>query len=335
MNQVKPIVIYERRKARQAKLNAATGSTAYLNGANNFSTASVFNPNASTSTTNLPMGARRSTSPEYQQWDAEGRATNFVSDPTLYAPQPKRPTRMPSSQPASRAQSPAQMSERERPAFGVSGPVRQDTASSNNSWNPPQGNDSYAMGRTYAGASPQNRTPSGAITKPLASMQPAQSTVSHQVPYSQQQQQSQPPSIAPPPYIPPPPASQPHSPVTPHTPHASTNPFAVPPMLQASFRGNMMAQGQQPTPTQAHFAEAQVPLQSPQAPQTPQGHLPSPFEQAQSQPYAYPQTQPHLTGGHAQEATDATYYTAHQGHSRPMTMTEDAYAAYDGSPSLR
>ncbi|KAK7691171.1 hypothetical protein QCA50_006274 [Cerrena zonata] len=117
MNQVKPTVIYERRKARQAKLNAANGSTAYLNAPNNFSTASVFNPNASTSS--LPLGSRRSTSPEYQQWDSEGRAVNYAPDPTLYAPQPKRPARMPSSQPGSRTDSPAQMSERERP-FGVS-----------------------------------------------------------------------------------------------------------------------------------------------------------------------------------------------------------------------
>ncbi|KAK7691170.1 hypothetical protein QCA50_006273 [Cerrena zonata] len=119
----------------------------------------------------------------------------------------------------------------------------------------------------------------------------------------------------PPPYVPSPPASQPHSPITPHTP---TNPFAVPAALQASFKGSM---SQQPTPTQAHFAQAPQPQQTP------------PFHPAQS--YGYPQSQPQVTGGHIPEATEASYYTAQQGHSRPVTMTEDAYAGYDASPSLR
>lgn len=320
MNEVKPTVIYERRKARQAKLNAANSSTAYLTGPNNFSTTSVFNPNASTSS--LPgAGGRRSSSPEHQQWDAQGRAVNYAPDPTLYAPQPKRPpTRLPSSQPSSRTQSPTQMSERTRP-FNVSGPVRQDTVSSNNSWNVPQGGDSYAMSKTYTTASPQNASSpaSRAAATPPAIRPPSQPVVSQQ-----QAAYSQPPTIAPPPYVPSPPASQPHSPIT---PQPSMNPFAVPPALQSAYRGPM---SQQPTPTQMHFAQTSQVVQTPQ---TARGQIPPSLSPAQ--PHVYSQTQPQFTGGHIPEATEASYHTAQQGHSRPITMTEDAYAGYDGSPSLR
>lgn len=326
MNETKPVVIYERRKARQAKLSG-NDSTVYLNapafGSNyNFtSSTSVFNPHKSDSS--LPYGSRRSDSPEHQQWDAEGRAVNYAPDSTLYAPQPKRPAKLPSTLPTSRTDSPAQMAERERP-FGVSGPVRQDTASSNTSWNAPQGNNSYPMSRTNAGQASQVVSPvaTGSL-QPLATSTPPQAVASPPIQQAQYTP-SQPPSIAPPSYVSSPPVSQPHSPITPHTPQqAPTNPFAVPTALQAaSFQGN---RSQQPTPTQAYFA------QSPQGYQSPQVHVTPPFPYAQPQVYSQAQ-QPHLTGGHVPEATDVSYYTA-QGHSTPGT--EDAYASYNAEPSLK
>ncbi|OSC97850.1 hypothetical protein PYCCODRAFT_1447767 [Trametes coccinea BRFM310] len=83
MNQAKPHVIYDRRKARQAKLamSAAPGSLPYANPAVLESTASVvFNPTASDAEIPLTASAGART---YQQWDPQGRA--------VYAPQPHRP----------------------------------------------------------------------------------------------------------------------------------------------------------------------------------------------------------------------------------------------------
>ncbi|KAG0693625.1 snare associated Golgi protein-domain-containing protein [Suillus ampliporus] len=79
VNRVKPQIIYERRKARQAKLEGESGSL-YQNGG--ATTSAVFNPSE---TTLAPYD------PPYQQWDSEGHAVGYAADPHVYAPQPKKP----------------------------------------------------------------------------------------------------------------------------------------------------------------------------------------------------------------------------------------------------
>lgn len=157
MNDVKPIVIYERRKARQAKLNTSRDSNAYLKGPSleaNGDSAPSFNLSAHMGT--IPLGSRRSTSPEYQRRDSEGKAMSFAPNPALFAPQPKRPARMATSQAGSRTDVPAQSGH----PYGA-----------------------------YTPSAPQNVPPyippPGLIAKPPATKQPRQSTVSHQVPWSQ------------------------------------------------------------------------------------------------------------------------------------------------------
>ncbi|CAL1715905.1 unnamed protein product [Somion occarium] len=242
MEQVKPKVIYERRKARQAKLVAAGGSTPYLNApsleANDDS--GIFNPNGSN--TNIPLN--RSSPPEHQQWDAEGRAVGFAADPTLYAPQPKRPTRLTTSQPGSRSGTPPSaasgpaMRERDRPYRHA--PLRQDTASSDASWDATQDSSSLAK-----------------IPPPPATRRPSQSTVSHQLPYPLQSGYH--PNSAPPPYIPSPTTSTQQSYIPPSAPFAAPSP------------GNI---SQQSTPTQANFSPSHIPLPFSQ----PQGHIPEASE---------------------------------------------------------
>ncbi|KAH0835652.1 hypothetical protein J3R83DRAFT_9403 [Lanmaoa asiatica] len=89
VNRVKPEVIYARRKARQAKLN---GDVLYQNSGIIGSTDdTVFNPNASD--VNLTSPFTHSDSPydsSYQQWDREGRAMGYTTDPRVLAPQPRR-----------------------------------------------------------------------------------------------------------------------------------------------------------------------------------------------------------------------------------------------------
>ncbi|KAI5117038.1 hypothetical protein M0805_004745 [Coniferiporia weirii] len=81
MDAAKPDVIYQRRKARQAKLaraNSASGSSA------------AFNPRESDS--DLPLNPGEDSS--YQQWDAQGRAVGYSGNPNfsynVHAPIPQR-----------------------------------------------------------------------------------------------------------------------------------------------------------------------------------------------------------------------------------------------------
>ncbi|TFK38388.1 hypothetical protein BDQ12DRAFT_110733 [Crucibulum laeve] len=87
MNKVKPEVIYARRKARQAKLSRAdlyrtsssSSSQVTLNGG-------AFNHNASDSDIPLTsVGEQR-----HQQWDKYGKAVGYAPDSNLMAPVPKR-----------------------------------------------------------------------------------------------------------------------------------------------------------------------------------------------------------------------------------------------------
>jgi uncharacterized membrane protein YdjX (TVP38/TMEM64 family) len=86
INRVKPQIVYERRKARQAKLYAESESL-YQNGGTNAS--AVFN----TSDTTLPLNSFSNSpyDPPYQQWDSEGHAVGYAPDPRIHAPQPKKP----------------------------------------------------------------------------------------------------------------------------------------------------------------------------------------------------------------------------------------------------
>ncbi|KAF9476136.1 hypothetical protein BDN70DRAFT_882777 [Pholiota conissans] len=80
MNKAKPLVIYDRRKARQAKM--LKGASPYQRSGSSAST-DVFNPNGSDS--DIPL-----TQQHYQQWDANGKASGYTSDPTLiHAPKPR------------------------------------------------------------------------------------------------------------------------------------------------------------------------------------------------------------------------------------------------------
>jgi len=91
MRQVKPDIIYARRKARQGKLERAD-FTPY-GAPNNSSTSVVFN--AQMSDTNIPLNPAGNlpygASAPYQQWDKDGRAVGYAGDPRLYAPEPRRP----------------------------------------------------------------------------------------------------------------------------------------------------------------------------------------------------------------------------------------------------
>lgn len=96
LNRVKPAVIYERRKARQAKMEL--GPTYYNN---NESTVSAFNPNPSDSDIPLqPYDPEREVSfgrPRHQQWDEMGHAIGYTPDPRLHAPRPRPPSFGPSA----------------------------------------------------------------------------------------------------------------------------------------------------------------------------------------------------------------------------------------------
>lgn len=88
--------------------------------------------NARTSDSELPLTANFNKDPSYQQWDSSGRAVGYAPDPTLYAPQPRKPARVPGSGPSSSNASPAPyMSERD--AYRGQ-PIRQNTGSSSASW---------------------------------------------------------------------------------------------------------------------------------------------------------------------------------------------------------
>ncbi|KAJ7764824.1 snare associated Golgi protein-domain-containing protein [Mycena metata] len=92
---VKPMVIYDRRKARQGKtmLGALDGrGGVYGNPGLNDSDSSVgYDPRASLS--DIPLTAKPGSGAEHQQWDAQGRAVGYTPGPVgqvMYAPQPTR-----------------------------------------------------------------------------------------------------------------------------------------------------------------------------------------------------------------------------------------------------
>jgi hypothetical protein len=96
LNRAKPAVIYERRKARQAKMDL--GPSYY---GNNESTVSAFNPNSSDSEIPLqpydPESEAGLGGPSHQQWDERGRAIGYAPDPRLHAPRPRPPSFSPTA----------------------------------------------------------------------------------------------------------------------------------------------------------------------------------------------------------------------------------------------
>jgi uncharacterized membrane protein YdjX (TVP38/TMEM64 family) len=96
LNRAKPAVIYERRKARQAKMEL---SRSFYN--NDVSSMSAFNPNPSDSDIPLrPYGSERDPGfegPAHQQWDETGHAIGYAPDPRLHAPRPRPPSFSPTA----------------------------------------------------------------------------------------------------------------------------------------------------------------------------------------------------------------------------------------------
>ncbi|KAL4250920.1 Golgi apparatus membrane protein TVP38 [Abortiporus biennis] len=236
MNKVKPAVIYDRRKARQVKLNRPSpyGNSSVLD-----STTSVtFNPNESETT--LPLTATFPPPAEgaYQQWDSQGRAVGYSGDPSLHSPRPQRPAqKFQPNLPPSRTTTVGSIA----PAMSEYN-GRQNSVQSTGSWDVPQQGrqgDIYKM--TARVASP----PRNPFADPSTTGQ-----------YN----------IAPPPQ--PPaflrPGAQSSSSV-PNTPTApgptSSNipgvPFMTP--VHSTHPPYPQTQSQQPTPTQAHFPPQQPP----------------------------------------------------------------------------
>ncbi|KAI9456794.1 snare associated Golgi protein-domain-containing protein [Russula earlei] len=95
LNRVKPSVIYDRRKARQAKIEL---TRSFYD--NDVSRLSTFKPNESES--NIPLGpydSERDPDSEFthQQWDERGHAVGYPPDPRLHAPIPRPPSFGPSA----------------------------------------------------------------------------------------------------------------------------------------------------------------------------------------------------------------------------------------------
>jgi len=276
MNEVKPAVIYARRKARQGKMQRA--NLPFSNVPVGESSTSIFNPQSSES--NLPLTSNAD-GYQHQQWDSQGHAVGFSGDPTLYAPQPKRPaSRIPavsSSQPSSRTTtadtaSPPSMSER---TFARS-PPRQNVA--NTPWKQPDSDDAY---QPTGIASVYDDPFYDSAHSPPSSTQPLN-------------------------------LRKPKSPVSAIPP---VNQPALPPARAPYPRSS--SPSQQATPTQAQFPSYVLPP-----------YQPSNIPLTMSPPPIQP------SGGHAAEATDASFYTAHGGHPRPGT--DDPYTAYDSEDhSLR
>lgn len=96
LNRVKPAVIYDRRKARQAKMEPTRPYYRH-----DVSSASTFNPNSSETDIPLrPYDPERDPGSEesvHQRWDERGQAVGYAPDPRLHAPRPRPPSFKPSA----------------------------------------------------------------------------------------------------------------------------------------------------------------------------------------------------------------------------------------------
>ncbi|KAI0364246.1 hypothetical protein BV20DRAFT_872629 [Pilatotrama ljubarskyi] len=325
MNQAKPHVIYERRKARQAKLamSTAPGTGLPYNPVANPAVleSTVFNPTASDAEIPLTASAQAYAygRPSYQQWDQHGRAVDYSSsNNNMHAPQPQRPIRPPQQQPqggetyAMSARQPQRTSplppgagypypypSAQVPMHRVASPPRDPFADSARVEQLPPGVPSYqrqAPPRGYGSPPPDA----------FSSHQP-----SHRPSQSHAQALSHRTASPPPPALRPPPAS------APQTPTQATY-FQPPP-------------GAPPLPSQSQSV-SQSPPRDPFSDPHP---MPNPYEARAAQS----QSQSERTGGgHAPEATDATFYTAVGGHSREASGAEGespyAATAYESSATI-
>ncbi|THH14146.1 hypothetical protein EW146_g6147 [Bondarzewia mesenterica] len=165
MAKVRHVVIHDRRKARQNKLDLYRNTSAMSSDSN-------FNPQSSS--TDIPLHSH-SSDPEaqfgHQQWDPSGRAVGYSGDPRLHAPQARGPDRIPTFRTEGGGGYSADGRRHERPEQETDGvgvtypisprsdgriPVRQAS------------NDSVSFGRRMDTAAPLSPSPPGL---PLAQTQ--------------------------------------------------------------------------------------------------------------------------------------------------------------------
>ncbi|KAI0327078.1 hypothetical protein GY45DRAFT_1257786 [Cubamyces sp. BRFM 1775] len=323
MNQAKPHVIYERRKARQAKLAMSTapgGSLPYSSVTNPAvleSTASVvFNPTASDAEIPLTAAAYGPAGSSYQQWDASGRALN-ASQPAVYAPKPQRPP--PQRQLTGEGYA---MSERPRPTQQGTSPLppgagypyppnaSQIPMQRVNASSPPR--DPFSDNARVEGTSYQRQAPPRGYGSPPPDAFRPRPTPAHRPSQSYAQGQGQAASSRSPPL---PPALKPPPASAPQTPTQATY-FQPPP-------------GAPPVPGSVQRAPAQTQAQYQDPFSDPMPAMPNPYERSAA---------PRGGGGHAAEATDATFYTAAGDHSRGPSEVEEespyAAMAYESSATI-
>ncbi|PCH42699.1 hypothetical protein WOLCODRAFT_25516 [Wolfiporia cocos MD-104 SS10] len=216
MHHAKPLVIYDRRKARQAKMMHDARRAAFgLQTMSQSSTSVAFNPNISDS--ELPLNPSGTTfgASSYQQWDENGRAVGHAGDPTLYVPVPKRaqsrsPAFAPTHRPQEHADSvgpgaayPTGERAQYRPA-----PARQDTSDSITLVHERVGADGRALPNPFTGSAPPASAgaqyaayrgpagvPAGPPTAPLPA--PYAFAPAHAYSFSQPRAEPQPPFAAP------------------------------------------------------------------------------------------------------------------------------------------
>ncbi|TBU52452.1 hypothetical protein BD310DRAFT_1043046 [Dichomitus squalens] len=293
MNQAKPLVIYDRRKARQAKLMEMSGAAPSLPyGSGNSvmleSTTSVsFNPAASSA--DIPLTKYGQPQSQYQ------------TQPGVYAPRPQRP--------------------------GEQYPMSQYS------------NDSHALppGAGYPYPTPASQLPSRPVASPPRDpFSDAARVPNYSSPRPQPPSQPQPQGIsyqrqAPPRgYGSPPPdmldkrggGSRPPHTYTQSTPAAQRLSSPPPP----AARPPSPSAPQSPTPRNypAPTGPPPLPSMSGQPPRT-SGDGTNPF--ADPSPMPNPYEQGRQGGGHVEEPSDATFYTAAGGHSRGGTEFDAAYEA--------
>ncbi|KAK7691169.1 hypothetical protein QCA50_006272 [Cerrena zonata] len=144
MNDIKPIVIYERRKARQLKLNGFSVSETHPDVPDLEANAPPHHSsNRDTyASSGVPVDSRPSNQSQRRTSDGQ----TISPDTILHAPRPRRPF---SGQPGSKTDSPLQASEDVLPYHEVVGPARQTIPfrAGNSSRNTIQDSNSYAMSR--------------------------------------------------------------------------------------------------------------------------------------------------------------------------------------------
>ncbi|KAH9937921.1 uncharacterized protein BXZ73DRAFT_76540 [Epithele typhae] len=284
MNKVKVPVIYERRKARQAKLDmAAAPGMPYGNTAMLESTASVaFDP--STSTVDIPLNGYQRPAYNQHPYAAAGRG--------MHAPQPRRP-----QQPMSERYPNAALP----PGAGYAYPVLPSELPSHRVV-PGPGGDPFSDGarvlhqqQQQAGVSYQRQGPARGYgspppdTFPSAGGQrrgPRHPGLQEPSPRPQQEYAQQPqPTRSPPPVA-----------------HSPTNPYE-----QSAYAAHSYASPASPPPLPS-MAATQNPFSDPRV-------MPNPYEQrsvaASAPPASHGQEMPNPYERHAAQPTDATFYTAH------------------------